>query len=111
MLSPRNSVNITVTEGIDTIPPSPPVHQLPMDPPLSRQILDGNQDTKIQMLSRQVSNWKKQLKVLEGEHIQLFGYKPSHADKVNQKEMRRCLLHINKAKQELKRKRFIFCLL
>jgi hypothetical protein len=105
MLSPRNST--VISEDTDpAVAPSPPLRQLLLDPPISRQILDGNQDSKMSTLSRQISNWKKQLKLLEEEHEQVFGYRPSHADKLNHKEMRKCLLHLSKAKRELKRKSY-----
>lgn len=102
MLSPRNSV--TVVEGIESIPPTPPIHQLQLNPPISRQILEGNQESKINILSRQITNWKLQLKTLEEEHFKLMGYKPSRADRANHKEMRKCVIHINRAKHDLKRK-------
>ena len=57
---------------------------------------------KMNLLSKQVSNLKRHLKSLEEEYEQLFGYRPSHADKLNQKEMRKCLLQLTKAKRELK---------
>jgi hypothetical protein len=57
---------------------------------------------KMNQLSKQVGNLKKHLKSLEEEYEQMFGYKPSHADKLNQKEMRKCLLQLTKAKRELK---------
>ena len=103
MLSPRNS--IIDTDDMDpNIAPSPPQRQLLLDPPISRQILDANQDSKINSLSRQIANRKKQLKLLEEEYEQVFGYKPSHADKLNHREMKKCLIHLSKAKRELKRK-------
>ena len=100
MLSPRNSV--LIKEASDpSIPPSPPLYQAVLDPPVSRQH-GGNQNMKMNLLSKQVSNLKRHLKSLEEEYEQLFGYKPSHADKLNQKEMRKCLLQLTKAKRELK---------
>ncbi|CAL8106512.1 unnamed protein product [Orchesella dallaii] len=100
MLSPRNSV--LGKEGID-IPPSPPLHQAPMDPPISRQgYLDGNPVTKMNELSRQITALKRQVKSLEREYEQVYGYRPSHSDKLNHKEMRKCVLQLSKAKKELK---------
>ncbi|CAG7724270.1 unnamed protein product [Allacma fusca] len=99
MLSPRNS--ILIKEADPSVPPSPPLHQAILDPPISRQH-GGNQNMKMNQLSKQVGNLKKHLKSLEEEYEQLFGYKPSHADKLNQKEMRKCLLQLTKAKRELK---------
>lgn len=99
MLSPRNSV--LGKEGID-IPYN--LHQAPMDPPISRQgYLDGNPVTKMNELSRQITALKRQLKNLELEYQQVYGYRPSHSDKLNSKEMRKCVLQLTKAKKELKR--------
>lgn len=100
MLSPRNSVLI---RDASDYPPTPPMHQVQLDPPLSRQF-GGNGTLRLNQLSKQVNYLKKQLKLLEDEHERLIGYKPSHADKLNQKEMRKCLLQLAKAKRELKSK-------
>lgn len=102
MLSPRNSV--LGKEGID-IPPSPPLHQAPMDPPISRQgYLEGNPVTKMNELARQITALKRQLKSLESQYEQVYGYKPSHSDRLNNKEIRKCVVQLSKTKKELKRK-------
>lgn len=102
MLSPRNSV--LGKEGID-IPPTNPLHSAPIDPPISRQVyLEGNPVNKMNELARHITALKRHLKQLELEYEHVYGYKPSHSDKLNHKEMRKCVLQLTKTKKELKRK-------
>jgi len=103
LLSPRSSFLIKDSND-HNVAPSPPINQAQMDPPMSRQDLAvGNPLKRLNVLTRQVSNLKRHLKTLEEEYEQLSGYKPSHADKLNNKEMRKCLLQLTKAKRDLKR--------
>jgi len=93
-----------VKDAMD-LPPSPPMHQVQVDPPLSRQSLVGENESnfnKLNSLTRLVSNLKKTLRSLEEEYEQLFGYKPSKADKMKHKDMKKVVLQLVKARKELK---------
>jgi hypothetical protein len=97
MLSPRST--FLAREAID-LPPSPPMNQIQVDPPNSRMLGDNEKNS----LTRLMLNLKKSLKDLESEYELIFGYRPSHADKLNNKEMKKCLMQLAKVKKDLKRK-------
>lgn len=94
MLSPRNSV---LKESDPSIAPSPPLHHI--DPPAVTQI---HPNTKLNNLTKVVNGLKKQLKNLEEEHEKIYGYKPSQADRLNNRAMRKVLQQIGKLKGEIK---------
>jgi hypothetical protein len=104
MLSPRSG--FLIKDAMD-LPPSPPMYQIQLDPPLSRQSLGENNElnvNKINSLTKQIGNLKRTLKLLEEEYEQMFGYRPSKSDRIKNREMKKVIFQLAKAKKELKGK-------
>ena len=107
MISPRSSQAFIDTTGA---PPGPGDHSPP----------PGQSAVKI--LMKNINSIKKKIKRYEEEFEAAFGYRPSHSEKMKDKNIKKSMSELSKARKELKRKssffsfslklldRFSFCL-
>lgn len=92
LLSPRNSIIMS--------------HRIYLDPevPLSNSALKKKNpvEQRLKELTKQVNNLKRKIKKEEEEFETQFGYKPSHADKMNDKGIRQLYEQLNQVRKEQK---------
>ncbi|GFG40438.1 hypothetical protein Cfor_01607 [Coptotermes formosanus] len=103
LLSPRNSMILTRRVYLDSsVPPSPP-HELNAPIPRTSGV-SGNldNDTRLKCLSKQVNSLKKKVKHYEEGFEREYGYRPSHADKMGNKDIKRMYTEMNKLRKEVK---------
>ncbi|CAB3364254.1 Hypothetical predicted protein [Cloeon dipterum] len=97
LLSPRNSV--ILTRRMDpNVAPSPPVEH---SEPLRRRD-EESYETKTKQINKQIANLKKKIKVYEEQFESENGYRPSHADKLNNKDLKKMFSELTKLRKELK---------
>jgi hypothetical protein len=99
LLSPRNSV--ILTRRMDpNVAPSPPVeHSEPL-----RHRDEESFETKTKQVGKQIANLKKKIKIYEEKFETQNGYRPSHSDKLNIKELKKMFSELTKLRKEQKRK-------
>ncbi|RXG70129.1 Protein FAM13A [Armadillidium vulgare] len=56
----------------------------------------------VKLLTKNVNGLKKKIKKFEEEFEKSFGYRPSHADKMKHKDIKKYMADLSKAKKELK---------
>ncbi|RZC40548.1 hypothetical protein BDFB_008217 [Asbolus verrucosus] len=92
--SPRNSIIAT--------------HRIYLDPDIQQANFDLENKTqnplesRIQKVTKQINSVKKKIKKYEIEFESKHGYKVSHADKLNDKNIRKLYMDLNKLKKEQK---------
>lgn len=92
--SPRNSIIAT--------------HRIYLDPDIQQanfelEIKSQNPlELRLQKISKQINSTKKKIKKFETEFETKHGYKVSHADKLNDKNIRKLYLELSKLKKEQK---------
>ncbi|PNF24688.1 hypothetical protein B7P43_G17562 [Cryptotermes secundus] len=103
MLSPRNSMILTRRVYLDpNVPPSPPhEHNAPIarNPGVSGHL---DSEARLKHLSKQMNSLKKKLKHYEEEFEREYGYRPSHADKMGNRDIKKMYTEINKLRKEVK---------
>ncbi|PSN31928.1 hypothetical protein C0J52_21773 [Blattella germanica] len=103
MLSPRNSMILTRRVYLDpNVPPSPPQeHSVPITRNSgSAGPLDS--DAKLKQLTKQMNSIKKKLRRYEEDFEREYGYRPSHADKMGNKDVKKMCAELNKLRKEMK---------
>ncbi|KAJ9592636.1 hypothetical protein L9F63_015691, partial [Diploptera punctata] len=103
MLSPRNSMILTRRVYLDpNVPPSPPhEHSAPI---LRNSGGPGplDSETKVKQLTKQMNSLKKKLRRYEEEFEREYGYRPSHADKMGNRDIKKICTELNKLRKEMK---------
>ncbi|XP_017786478.1 PREDICTED: protein FAM13A isoform X2 [Nicrophorus vespilloides] len=89
--SPRNSVIITQRIYLN---PDVPQHTL-KDP-------KNPVEQRLKQLAKQINSLKKKIKKYDEEFEVKYGYKPSHADKLNEKSIKKLCTELSKLKKEQK---------
>lgn len=92
--SPRNSIMVTHRIYLD-----PNIQQTKSS--LSKE-LKSPLDKKLKHFSKQINTLKRKIKKQEEEFQATFGYKPSQADKMNDKGLRKLCFDLGKLKKEYK---------
>nr|CAD7195301.1 unnamed protein product [Timema douglasi] len=91
MLSPRNSTILMRRVSLDpNIPPSPPKEH---NVSIAR---DADYKAQPKLVSKRISNLKKKLKNYEEEFELKNGYRPSHSDKMTNKDIKKMYAELNK---------------
>ncbi|XP_046393788.1 protein FAM13A isoform X2 [Ischnura elegans] len=111
-LSPRNSMVLTRGAGggrcgayLDpNVPPSPPTeHHLPHLKRLPDPLASDSPATILtKQVSRQINSLKKKIKRYEEEFENQFGYRPSHADKLANRDVKKWIAELGKLRKDLK---------
>ncbi|XP_059477326.1 protein FAM13A [Neocloeon triangulifer] len=97
LLSPRNSV--ILTRRMDpNVAPSPPVEHSES----LRRRDEESHESKTKQINKQIANLKKKIKVYEEQFETQNGYRPSHADKLNNKDLKKMFSELTKLRKELK---------
>ncbi|XP_035703421.1 protein FAM13A isoform X2 [Folsomia candida] len=108
LLSPRSNstlapnphlLSLSQTPSPMDLPPSPPMAQ--MDGPPIRRLLYAETESKLNDLTKEMSTLKRNLKRFEDEYETIFGYRPSYADKLGNKDMKKCLVGVARIKREM----------
>lgn len=92
--SPRNSIMVT--------------HRIYLDPNVQQTKTSLSKESKsplekkLKHLSKQISTLKRKIKRYDEDFQVTYGYKPSQADKMNDKNMRKFCVDLNKLKKEYK---------
>lgn len=95
MLSPRNSLILSRRVYLDTNMAQSPPHERDS---VAVQIAQA----RLKQLGKQMSSMKKKLKRLEEEFEKEYGYRPSHAEKSTNKEMKKISTELSKIRKEMK---------
>jgi len=99
LLSPRNSV--ILTRRMDpNVAPSPPVEHTES---AARRRDEETFETKTKQLGKQIASLKKKIKVYEEQFETQNGYRPSHSDKLNIRELKKMFSELTKLRKEQKR--------
>ncbi|KAL0266461.1 UNVERIFIED_CONTAM: hypothetical protein PYX00_008987 [Menopon gallinae] len=93
LISPRNSLVMRLSHLDPSLPPSPP---------RDHNIRHGSHESQERRLSKQINSIKRQLKKYEDGFQQEFGYRPSHADKQANKDIKKLCSELNKYRAQLK---------
>ncbi|KAJ4439036.1 hypothetical protein ANN_14992, partial [Periplaneta americana] len=103
MLSPRNSMILTRRVYLDpNVPPSPPQeHNAPI-PRNSGSSGHLDSDPRLKHLTKQMNSLKRKLRRYEEEFEREYGYRPSHADKMGNKDIKKMCAELNKLRKEMK---------
>ncbi|XP_071449287.1 protein FAM13A isoform X2 [Hetaerina americana] len=110
-LSPRNSMALTRGAGgrcvayLDpNVPPSPPTeHHLPHLKRLPDPLTSDSPATILtKLVSRQINSLKKKIKRYEEDFESQFGYRPSHADKLANRDVKKWISELGKLRKDLK---------
>lgn len=89
-----------LTRRLDpNVAPSPPVEHSE-----SIRHRDEETETKAKQVSKQIANLKKKIKIYEEQFESQNGYRPSHADKLGIKELKKMFSELTKLRKEQKRK-------
>lgn len=92
--SPRNSVIITQRIYLSS--------EVPQNNTLMGKEEINPQEERLKHLSKQINSIKKKVKKYDEEFEIKFGYRPSHADKLNDKTMKKLCADLSKLKKEQK---------
>jgi hypothetical protein len=88
-----------LTRRLDpNVAPSPPVEHSE-----SIRRRDEETETKAKQVSKQIANLKKKIKIYEEQFESQNGYRPSHADKLGIKELKKMFSELTKLRKEQKR--------
>ncbi|KRT83686.1 hypothetical protein AMK59_3711 [Oryctes borbonicus] len=92
--SPRNSVIITQRIYLSS--------EVPQNNTLMGKEDINPREERLKHLSKQINSTKKKIKKYDEEFETKFGYRPSHADKLNDKSMKKLCADLSKMKKEQK---------
>nr|XP_022914452.1 protein FAM13A isoform X1 [Onthophagus taurus] len=94
LLSPRNSVIITQRIYLSS--------EVPQNNTTRGTEERNPKEEKLKQIAKQINSIKKKLKKYDEEFETKFGYRPSHADKLNDKTMKKLCAELSKLKKEQK---------
>lgn len=92
LLSPRNSIIMTRRIFMDT-----DIQMIPKDAEAKNPV-----EQRIKQISKQINSLKKKIKKYEEDFENQNGYRPSHSDKMDDKQIKKFCSDLNKLRKELK---------
>ncbi|KAK6641827.1 hypothetical protein RUM44_013545 [Polyplax serrata] len=92
LISPRNSLVMRLLNSDPSVPPSPP---------REHNIRHGKYDSQERKLTKQINSIKRNLKRYEEGFQEEFGYRPSQADKMANKDIKKMCSDLNKLRSQL----------
>ncbi|XP_044001811.1 protein FAM13A isoform X2 [Aphidius gifuensis] len=91
--------------NLTTIPPLPLLPPPPPPPPsqiIKKITTTTTTDIELKNLTKKINGLKKKIKKYEEQFEEMNGYRPSHSDKMNNRDIKKLLVELNKLRKEHK---------